>query len=635
MRRSFLVLTTAVAVVSASCAGGGAGGAGTAKVTGPIEVGVDATDVARKVFHVALKVPVTPGALTLVYPRWIPGEHAPTGPITDLVGLKMSARGHDVTWRRDDEDMCAFHLTVPDGADRLDVSFDFLSALGTEGFSSAASVTTHLEIVTWNQLVLYPAGARTDDVQMAPSLRLPRNWQYATALKLNETADAEQFFAPVSLTTLVDSPVLAGEFFHKEPLDTGDRPIEIDVAADSSDALKADPTFYGQMKQLAAEATTLFGARHFDHYNFLFTLSDHVAHFGLEHHQSNDTRQAELAMAQHQPSLWVLAHEFTHSWNGKYRRPAGLATPDFQTPMKGELLWVYEGLTEYLGMVLAARSGLITEDYYREFLATSAAYLDVEPGRQWRPLVDTTVAAQLLYSAPPQWASYRRGVDFYEEGWLLWLDVDTKIRELTNGQKSLDDFCKAFHGGESGAPVVKPYTFDDVVSALNGIAANDWKAFFEQRVYQVTPHAPLDGVKRSGWQLTFNNARNQANLFAENGENKLTDAGNSIGVEMGEGGKVVDVLPGSPAFAAGLGPGMRIVRVNGKTYAPQTLLETIMASGAAKGPIVIDVSIDDAKTPKAMSVDYHGGLREAHLERVSGAPDVLHEILRPRAVGGK
>jgi predicted metalloprotease with PDZ domain len=631
MRSLKCTFAAVLAASSLSCSGSAPAGA---TLSGPILLAVDATDVTRKVFHVSLKFHVGPGPLTLVYPKWIPGEHGPTGPVTDLVGLKMSAGGKPVDWCRDDVDMYAFHVSVPTGTDRLDVSFDFLSALGTAGFSSAASVTPHLAIVTWNQLVLYPEGVATDNVQVEPSLRIPRGWQYATALKHQDTSDGEDTFAPVSLTTLVDSPVLAGEHFVKLPLDTSAHGVELDVAADSEAALKMSPEFGDQMKRLVAEADALFGARHFNDYHFLFTLSDEVAHFGLEHHQSNDTRQAELAMVQHNPSLWVLAHEFTHSWNGKYRRPAGLATPDFQAPMKGELLWVYEGLTQYIGMLLAARSGLIGEDYYREHLAASAAYLDHQPGRVWRPLVDTTVTAQLLYSAPKEWASYRRGVDFYDEGWLIWLDADTKIRELTHGQKSLDDFCKRFYGGEGGAPALRTYALDDVVTTMNDVAASDWKTFFQDRVMKASARAPLEGVARAGWRLAYNNARNKAHEFLEAGENKQTDASYSLGLLVGEGGKIVDVMVGSPAYAAGLGPGMKLVRVNGKAYSPDVLRQAILADALSKSPMIVDVGMGGDKFPKTLSINYHEGLQEPHLERAGPAADVLHEIVKPHA-GGK
>src|SRR6185295_8631603 len=359
-----------------------------AAARGPITLRVDAREAPGKLLHAALSIPAAPGPLTLVYPKWLPGEHGPTGPITDLVGLHVAAGGKPIVWARDEVDMYAFHVTVPAGVSAIDVTFDFLSPASESGFTSTASGTPHLYLLTWNQLLLYPQGSKSDDVTFHASLELPAGWKFGTPLPIASSAGAQVDFSPVSLTTLVDSPVIMGEYFRVVPLDTGDRSVEMDIAADSAAALEISPELTDKMKRLVAEADALFGARHFTHYHFLLTLSDHVAHFGLEHHEANDTRMSERALIDEtlgNLSLWVLSHEFVHSWNGKYRRPAGLATPDFQAPMRGELLWVYEGLTEYLGALLAARSGLWTPKQYDERLAEVAASFDHIPGRTWRP----------------------------------------------------------------------------------------------------------------------------------------------------------------------------------------------------------------------------------------------------------
>ncbi len=431
----------------------GFGGAGQpaaqSRVTGAITLALDARETPRKLLHARETLTVTPGALTLVYPKWLPGEHAPDGAIDDLVGLTFSAGGKTIPWRRDPVDLFAFHLDVPQGAATLDASFDFLSAIGAGGFSSASSETAHLGIYSWNQVLLYPQGARTDDVMFRPSLQIPAGWKFATALKAASENGGRIDFAPVSLTTLVDSPVIAGEYLKVVPLDpstplgtsdTSSSRVEADLVGDTAASIEIPADLTQKWKRLVQEADAMFGARHYDRYHFLLTLSDRVAHFGLEHHQSNDSRVNENSLTQ-QNSIGVVAHEYVHSWNGKFRRPAGLATPDFQQPMVGDLLWVYEGLTQYLGYVLAERSGIWSESYYKERLAQIAAYLDTEPGRDWRPLADTTTAAQLLYFSPGQWTAYRRSTDFYDEGWLIWLDVDTAIRELTRGAKSIEDFC--------------------------------------------------------------------------------------------------------------------------------------------------------------------------------------------------
>jgi predicted metalloprotease with PDZ domain len=624
-RAGFLSVVAACALALASCSPQSSQQA--SSPARPIKLSVDATDIGRKIYHAHLQIPAKPGPLTLVYPKWIPGEHGPTGPITDLVGLKVQAAGKSIPWRRDDVDMYAFHVEVPAGEESVDVALDFLSAASTEGFSSAASATPHLAIVTWNQLVVYPEGAKTDDVMVDSSLVLPEGWKSATSLTATAGQGPGLHYAQVSLTTLVDSPVLAGEYMKVVPLAPAPRPVELDIAADSEKALAISDEQVQAMQHLVAEADALFGARHFDQYHFLLTLSDHVAHFGLEHHQSNDTRLSEDALTDHSLDIWVLSHEFMHSWNGKYRRPAGLATPDFQQPMKGELLWVYEGLTEYLGTLLAVRSGMWTEDTYRDDLAEQAAYFDRLPGRDWRPLIDTTVAAQLLYNAPKEWSAYRRGVDFYDEGWLIWLDADTKIRELTKGQKSLDDFCRAFHGGTSGSPAVKPYTVDDVVSTLNDVAANDWRAFFTARLERTGGGAPLEGLARSGWKLAYNDTRNPFLVFEETHEPNVIEDAYSLGLRIGEKGELIDVLAGSPAYAAGLGAGMMLVEVNGKPWSRDGLRAAITASAHSKAPL--SLVVDNDKVRKTVTLDYHGGPVEPHLERTSGL-DLFHEILKAR-----
>jgi len=595
---------------------------------GALTLAVDASDVARKLLHARETMPAIAGPMTIVYPEWLPGEHAPTGPITDLVGLKISAAGKPIAWTRDLVDMYAFHLDVPGGVQSIDLSFDFLSASSTAGFSSAASATPHLAVITWNQLLLYPQGARTDDVRIDASLRLPAGWRYGTSLKTSSATPDRLTFEQVSLTTLVDSPVLAGEFFLPVSLDASSRPVEIDLAADSAASLEIPRDLTNKLKRLVAEADALFGARHFDQYHFLLSLSDHVAHFGLEHHQSNDSRVNERAVVEESPVVGVIAHEYVHSWNGKFRRPAGLATSDFQQPMRTDLLWVYEGLTHYLGYVLAARSGVWSEQYYRDRLAQIAAHLDRLPGREWRSLADVAVSAQLLYSAPQEWESLRRGTDFYDEGWLIWLDADTMIRQLTNGKKSLDDFCRSFFGGTSGSPAVKPYTVDDLISALNDVAPYDWKTFLGSRLTATGPHAPLDGVTRSGWQLVFTDVPNEQLRLLERGEWKRSDVSNSIGLIVHDDGLIIDAVVGSPAFAAGIGPGMKLVTVNGQKWSPQVLRAAILASGKAKTPLAL--SILNQPLTKTVNVDYHGGLREPHLERVASTPDQLHDIIAAR-----
>jgi predicted metalloprotease with PDZ domain len=601
---------------------------------GSITIDVDATEAPRKILHARLTIPTKPGPLTLLYPKWIPGEHGPTGPITDLAGLKITGAGKGIAWRRDDVEMYAFHLDIPEGVSSIEVALDFLLPAGTEGFSSAASATANLVVLSWNQVLLYPEGYRSNDLTYIASLRLPDGWKFGTALPATQQAGVSgqliYRFKPVSLTTLVDSPVIAGSHFRTVKLTESTAPsFQIDMVSDSEAALQMSADQIANYKQLVLETNDLFGAHHYDHYHFLYTLSDDVAHFGLEHHESSDDRVAERTLldeALRKASSDLLPHEFVHSWNGKYRRPAGLATPDYEQPMKGELLWVYEGLTEYLGSILAARSGLRTPEDQREHLAAIAAYLDRYPGRTWRPLIDTTIAAQLLYNASNSWSAWRRGVDFYDEGELIWLEADTIIRQQTKGARSLDDFCRRFHGGPNTEPMVKPYTFDDVVNTMNDVAPYDWRTFFTTRLNSLDPHAPLGGITNSGWRLIYNDVESDYQKALEEAR-KSADFSYSLGLRLNEDGGIGDVVPGMPAAEAGLGPGMKIVDVNGRAYSLEGLREALHEGKATRTPLELTVqNVDFSKTYK---IDYQGGDRFPHLERDSSRADLLQQIIKP------
>jgi predicted metalloprotease with PDZ domain len=594
----------------------------------PIQLRVDATEAARKIYHAELTIPAVPGPLNLFYPKWIPGEHAPTGPITDLAGLKFSARGQTLQWKRDSVEMFEFHLTVPPGADSVDVKLDFLSTPDATGFSAAASATSQLAVVSWNQLLLYPEGKRSDDVQVVAQIRLPADWKFGTALPVAHATGSNVEFRPVSLTMLVDSPVLAGRHFREFDLSPGSRPAHyLDVAADSDDALDASPEVIEKFRKLVREAKALFGATHYTNYHFLLALSDQIAHFGLEHHESSDDQARENYLVNDislMAGATLLPHEYVHSWNGKYRRPEGLATLDFEQPMKGDLLWIYEGLTEYLGWVLASRSGLIPSDVDRQFLALSAAMLDNRAGRSWRSLEDTSIAAQLLYDARPDWESLRRSVDFYEEGALIWLEADTVIRKQTQGRKSIEDFCRTFAGAPSGPPQVKPYTLDNVIETLNTIAPYDWKTFFHSRVDRIGGGAPLGGIVAGGYRLAFQDRPSQALRAAEE-NHEYTDVDDSIGLRLTLEGTVVDVIPDKPAAKAGIGPGMRITAVNQRRYSADILREEIRNTKAGGS---LNLHVANGREITEYKVNYHDGERYPALERNDERP-LLDDILKP------
>jgi predicted metalloprotease with PDZ domain len=604
------------------------------KLPGAIRLEVDASQAPQKILHVHEEIPVKPGPLTLYYPEWIPGEHMPDGPIIEVAGLKFSGGGKSIPWRRDLVEMFSIRLDIPAGVSSLSADFDFLMAAPASGFSAGASATASLDVLSWNQVLLYPSGFAARDLTFTPSLRLPSGWKYGTALPGAKQNGDTIDFSPTPLNTLVDSPVLAGRYFREIQLTPGqDPPHYMDIAADSPAALAMTPETEMHFRQLVAEAGALFGVRHYRDYHFLLTLSDDVAHFGLEHHESSDDRTSERSLIDEAERIGfagLLPHEFVHSWNGKYRRPAGLATPDYQQPMKDDLLWVYEGLTEYLGSVLTARSGLLTQEQALEELAGLVATYEHRPGRDWRPLQDTADAAPFLYNATSDWSNWRRGTDFYEEGELLWLDVDATLRNLTKDKKSMNDFCRIFHGGAGGQPELKTYTFDDVVATLKGLAPYDWAGFLRARLDGVATKTPIEAVENSGWKLVYNEQPNDVEE-TESVTEKYISLTYTLGLVASDEGSVIDVIHGGPAYNAGIGPGMKIVAVNGKQFSEGQMREAIGASKSSAGPIQLIVA--NGAEYKSYSVDYHAGLRYPHLERDLNKADYLSEILRPLAPG--
>jgi predicted metalloprotease with PDZ domain len=598
----------------------------------PIKLFVDASQAPQKILHAHMQIPVQAGALTLYYPEWIPGEHMPDGPIIDVVGMKFTAGNQVIPWRRDLVEMFSIHLDIPAGVTVLNADFDFLLSAPSSGFSAGASATASLDVLSWNQVLLYPAGKPAKDISFVASLKLPAGWKYGTALPLAKQDGDTLEFAEVPLTTLVDSPVISGKYYRAIQLTPGQTPPhEIDIAADSSAALAMTPDTELHLHNLVVEAGALFGVRHYRDYHFLLTLSDDVAHFGLEHHESSDDRTSERSLVDDSQRIefaGLLPHEFVHSWNGKYRRPEGLATPDYQVPMKDDLLWVYEGLTEYLGTVLTARSGLLNEEQSREELAYLVATYTHRPGRDWRPLQDTADAAPFLYDATSDWANWRRGTDFYEEGELLWLDVDTTLRGLTKDKKSINDFCKVFHGGNTGVPELKTYNFDEVVSTLNGIAPYDWAGFLRSRLDGVATKTPLEALENSGWKLVYNEQPNEIMAVGE-GLGRRSDFTFTIGMIVGDDGTVSDVTHGGTAYDAGVAPGMKIVAVNGESYSPDKLREIISNAKTVLNPIQFIVA--NGAQFKTMSMEYHDGLKFPHIERDGTKPDYLGEIFHSQA----
>ncbi len=600
-----------------------------------VTLSVDASEAPRKIFHTQMRIPAKPGTLTLYYPKWIPGEHGPTGPITDLTGLKFSASGKTLSWRRDLLDGYTFHVEVPEGESEIAASLDYASPASAEpGYSSGMAATEKLYVVNWNTLLLYPAGYPSDQLTYDASLRLPAGWKFGTSLHVSGTVgtDNEIHFAPVSLTMLVDGPVLAGEYLKVVPLTTPgeDPPAEIDIAADSAAALNAPDEVWEHYRNLVKQAGILFGAHHYTNYHFLLTLSDHVAHFGLEHHESNDSRINERSLVEEsgrKVTAGLLPHEYVHSWNGKYRRPADLATPDYEQPMQTDLLWVYEGLTSYLGDMLTARSGGRTPALARDSLAELAADLDFRSGRVWRNLQDTADGVPTMQNAPRAWEDYRRPLDYYDEDVLNWLAADVIIRQQTKGKKSLDDFCKLFHGAPGGAPMVKTYTFDDVANTLNQVVSYDWRGFWAERLTNHGPGAPLSGIEGSGWKLIYDETPSELER-AGDPEEKSINAHYSVGLLFGSDGEIRDTVEGMIAAKAGIGPGMKVLAVNGRRFSPDVWHDALRASKTSTAPL--ELIVENTDYFRSVKLEYHGGEKFPHLVRDESKPDLLTEIYRAK-----
>ncbi len=603
----------------------------------PMELAVDATDAPRGMFHSRLVIPAAPGPLTLAYPKWVQGEHAPSGPIAQVAGFTVSAGGRALPWRRDPQDMFLVRVEVPAGAREVEVTLDYLSSnesFGLGGYGEGANATPHLAIVDWHDLLVYPLGAAAMDIPVRATLRLPAGWKYDTALGLAEGASGAGSlnFAPTTLYTLIDSPVIAGEIFRSFEVGRPEAPVRLSIAADQRSALAVSEARLAAYRRVPEEALELFGARHYRAYHWLVTLGETLDHNGLEHHESSDDR-GPLGMFIEENLLFrwgtLLPHEYVHSWNGKYRRPAGLATRDPQEALRTELLWVYEGLTRYLGdFLLTTRSGIRSVEQTHELTAWIAANQDHNrPGRRWRPLVDTAESVTMLSGVPAAWASYRRALDYYDESMLIWLEADTVLRQKSGGARSLDDFCRAFFGGASTGPAVLPYTADDVYAALNRVVPYDWRGFFAERVYAVQPRAPLGGLTGAGWKLVYTDRPNEYQQ-ARARTNKQADESFSLGVWVKEDGTVEDIVVGSPAWEAGLGPGMKIVAVGGRAWAPEILPEEVRAAKTSTAPIEIAAQHGDVL--KTFRVNYHEGERYPHLERDASRPDLLKSILAPK-----
>lgn len=612
----------------------------------PIQITADLSDAPRKLYHAEVDLPVKSGPLTLTTPKWIPGNHRPTGPADDITGVVFSVDGKPIPWRRDDVDLYQFHLTIPKGVTTLHAHLDCIVT---------ARLSAKMAVLEWEKLLLYPANTPVKDIAVQPSVTVPKGWGVGTALTpvgqpesqtlfvQTGSAAAQKIsfgettthFAPTTVEQLEDSPIITGEYFHEFALAPEIKPAHfIDVVSDDPKDSNLRPALLAEISNLVREADAAYASHHYNQYHFLLTLSDVAGGEGLEHGQSSDNGIGEKGFsdAKHQlAESDLLAHEFTHSWNGKYRRPFNLYQTDFEKAQQGSLLWVYEGGTQYLGNVLAARSGLKTQAEYRDILAMSAAQLDYKVGREWRPTEDTAIAASILRGGDPTWANWKRGQDYYQEGELFWLDADTLIRKNSNNSKSLGDFWKIFLGkGGNTGPLIVTYNRDELVADLNQVMPYDWAGFMHQRIDLINPHADLAGIERGGYKLVYTDKPSAA-------EKTMADAGGrraaglnvwySLGLRVSGEGVISDVRWNSPADKARLAPGMKLIGVDGNVFSNDALKAAIIAAKGATDPIHLITESDTFLS--TADIDYHDGLRYPHLERVEGTPDLLDSITRP------
>jgi predicted metalloprotease with PDZ domain len=594
---------------------------------GTIFLQVDATDTERAIFQVRELIPVSqPGRLTLLYPKWLPGYHSPEGAISLLAGLEISAGGRSIEWRRDEVEVHAFHVEVPQGVERLELSFQFVSP--TSPLQGRVVVTPDVGNLEWYAVLLYPAGYYARQIQVQATLTLPEEWELACALQSSSRDGATRSFEPVPLDVLVDSPVLAGRYFRSIELDERGE-VRLNVVADRADLLPTKPEHIEPHRALVAQADKLFGARHFDRFEFLVALSDELGGIGVEHHRS-----CEIGTAADYFSGWennaglrdVMAHEYTHSWNGKYRRGADSWTANFDRPIRNSLMWVYEGQTQYWGNVLSARSGLWTREQALDAIARTAAIYENRAGRRWRPISDTTRDPVIASRKPLPWVSWQRSEDYYSEGQLIWLEIDTLIRELSGDERSLDNFARAFFGGDDGSYRTSTYDFDEVVSTLESIASYDWAGYLREKLEQRQPDAPLEGLGRGGYRLVY---RDTPNAFAQQSDNLLQVRclRFSIGVSVGDNGRLHEVLWDSPAFHAGLTAGADVLAVNGRAYSGAEIEQAVIA---AQDGAPLELLVKKGKRLRLVPLAYRDGLRYPRLEPIEGARRRLDEIFAPR-----
>ena len=604
----------------------------------PIRITADLTEGPRKIYRAEIDLPVKAGPAAFITPEWIPGNHRPTGPVEDITGVVFSVDGKPVPWRRDDQNLYEYHVDIPKGVTTLHAHLDCIVT---------SRADDKIAVLEWEKLLLYPANIPVRDIAIQPSVTVPAGWGLGTALTPagaydpNARVGGTTAFQPTTVEQLEDSPVIAGENFHEFALAPDISPKHfIDVVSDEPEDSNLRPQLLDEISNLVREADSAYASHHYHVYHFLLTLSDLTGGEGLEHGQSSDNGVGEKGFESQKGQLGeadLLSHEFTHSWNGKYRRPFNLYQDDFAKMQQGSLLWVYEGMTQYLGNVLAARSGLKSQAAYRDMLALSAAELDNTSGRAWRPTEDTAIAASILRSNGPAWSSWRRGQDYYQEGELFWLDADTKIRELTNDQKSLTDFLHIFLGkGGNTGPLIATYNRDELIRDLNEVVKYDWTAFLHDHIDVVNPHADYDGITRGGYKVVYEDHPSESlTALLNSGRRRRGGAGPfvwySLGLQLSADGTINDVRIGGPADKAKLAPGQKLIAVNGLTFSTEALHQALVdaKTGGPKASEPLHFLMQSEQYITPVNVDYHDGERYPTMVRADGTKDYLDEITNP------
>ena len=594
---------------------------------GTLQLTVDASDVTRGIFKVHETVPVPgPGDFVLLYPKWLPGHHSPSGQINKIAGFRATSGGRELPWARDTLDVYAFHVTVPKGVGTIDVEFEYVSP--TDNNQGRIVATPDMASIQWIANSLYPAGYYVRNIPVQASVIVPAGWKVATALRPNGQSENRIDYPVTSYEILIDSPLIAGAHYRQIPLSPD---VTLDVIADNEEELTTKPEQIAAHKSLVDQAVKAFGAEHYDHYDFLLTISDYLGGSGLEHHRSSEDGVDRGYFTDWENKLSdrnLLPHEYTHSWNGKYRRGADLWTPDYRMPMQDSLLWVYEGQTQFWGYILGARSGMLSkQDTLDAIAATAATYGYGTPGRTWRPLVDTTNDPIIAQRSPQPWRSWQRSEDYYSEGELIWIDIDRIIRQQSGGKRSIDDFARAFFGVRDRDWGELTYTFDTIVATLNQVQPYDWRGYLQRKVYDIAAQPPLEGITQGGYRLVFTAEPTKWIKSAEKEakNNNLTYSG---GFVVGNDGKITGVLWDSAAFNAGLSIGSEVVAVNGRKFDADALKRAIKAA-ANNGPGP-ELLIHDGEVYRTVKLDWHGGLKYPRLEKVGKGPGTLDALLAPR-----